>query len=605
LEGAPLDARGEARRLSRTEVLDGWFGLVILVLTALVLFYMPIALRPKVGVAPHRFFYLLANLRIDVILLGVFLAAYCLVPAMDYSVRCLRKRWRDLYTYGALLGICAFLWLFLLHFGRWQFGAWDFNLLIETGWRQVQGQKPYLDFPTTTPPGFNLGIKYAYQLFGVNWDANLYVSAIFGCLTFLWMYWLMVRLTMGRLASMGVAFSIECAAMLTTCHWWFNDTTLVLAAVFFLSCLVYEHQPQSLAGQVSYVLSLLSVSLMKPNIAGVMIVGSVILLFLSTSQRMRLIVLTLTGAVAAVGVLLIHHVSIRALLASYLSVMRNRVGLGDDKFGYLNMGISDRHSALLWIAVLSTPLLGAVPKMGRQIFQRDWKSIAIGFFFPLALIVALVGLATNSDYRDVECTVLLAASAVLTFGLRWNGPLLRRVFIAILCASIAGDLYYGAARIRVYGIGPRVFFEWQDNEHRIESGFLGNARVGSTMIEVMREVKLATDVNPGPYFFGPRLEFNYAALALPSPEHSPALWDPGAMFPVSDEAHLVQNWREHQFQTLIFLKSNYAYGQSAFLFDYTFYSEEFLDAIRNGYVADESYPFLTIYHRRLTESRQP
>jgi len=150
-----------------------------------------------------------------------------------------------------------------------------------------------------------------------------------------------------------------------------------------------------------------------------------------------------------------------------------------------------------------------------------------------------------------------------------------------------------------------MFFEWQDNQRPIESGFLKNMRVSSTMIEVEREVKLATGVNPGPYFFGTRMESNYAVLGLPSPEHSPVWWDPGAAFPASDQNRLIQVWQEHRFQTLIFLNSSYAYGTGASGMDYTFYPKEFLDAIKLEYVRDESYPFITVYHRRATELNRP
>ncbi len=594
-EPAASDAPRKEKRLSREDVYAAYVGLAILALTILAFFYMPATIHMFNQIS-QDWIYKQHVLRLDVILFGGFLAAYCLVPASDSSLRFFRKHWHNAYTYGALLGICAFLGVFLIHMGRWQFGGYDYNILIETGWRQIQGQRPYVDFPTTTPSGFNLGIKYAYQLFGVNWDANLYFSAIFACLTFLWMYWLMTRLAMGRLAAMAMAFAIECAGMLTLCFWWYNDSVMVLAAMFFLSCLAYASQPRPVAVQASYFLSLVLLSLMKPNIAGVMIAGGVVLLFLVTDRKMRLVLLTLAATAAAVGVLLLNHVSIPAMLASYHSVAKVHGGLLS-RTGSRVLSMFDKVCALIGLILLSVPLLVLAPRMRKQLFQRDWKGTAFSLFFVVALVSAIYGLATNGEFRDLEFTVLLAAGAVLTFGLHWNGPLLRRVFIAIVFASIAGDLYYGAERVRVYAIGPHMFFEWQDNQQRIESGFLKNMRVSSTMIEVEREIELATGANPGPYFFGTRLEFNYALLGLPSPEHSPAWWDPGAAFPASDQNRLIQVWQEHRFQTLIFLNSSYAHGASAAEFDYTFYPKEFLDAIKLGYVRDERYPFITVYHR--------
>ena len=590
-EPAAANAPREEKKVSRTEVFGRWLGVAILGLTILGFLFTPLR--------SNAWFIL----RLNMLQAGVFLAAFCLVPALASPVSYLRQRWHNAYTYGTLLGTCAFLGAFLVHAGRWQFGGYDFNILIETGWRQIQGQRPYVDFPTTTPPGFNLGIKFAYQLFGVNWDANLYLSAIFACLTFLWMYWLMVRLSLGRLAAAAMAFAIECAAMLTLCFRWYNDSVLILAAVFFLACLAYERQPESQPVQASYLLSLTLLSLMKPNIAGATIVGGVVLLFLVTTRMMRLVLLTLAAAAAAVGVLLANHISIPAMLESYLSVAKVH-GTVSAGFGYQHMIPFEQYSALFWIAVLSVPLLGLAPRMRMQLFRRDWQGTAFSLFFPLTLMIALYGLATNGEYRDAECTMVLAAGAVLTFGLRWNGHSLRRVYIAIVLASIAGDLYYGAERVRVYGIGPHVFYEWQDNQHRIEGGFLKNMRVSSTMIEVERQIELAKETNPGPFFFGPRVDFNYAVSGLPSPLHSPAWWEPGTSFAVSDQAHLIQVWQAHRFETLIFLKSDYAYGQEADKADYYLYPKEFRDTIDRGYVKDERFPYLTVYHRRADPNQQ-
>ena len=520
----------EENKLSRPDGFAACVGLGILV---------PVILR-FLFAAPIKS-YARFVFRQDVVLAVAFIAAFCLEPALTYLVRSMQKQWRNTYTYGALLGVCAFLCAFLIHAGRWQFGGFDYNIMIETGWRQIQGQRPYVDFPTTTAPGFNLGIKYAYQLFGVNWDANLYFSAIFACLTFLWIYWLMVLMEMGRLAAAAMAFAIECAGMLTLCFWWYNDSVMMLAAVFFLSCLAYANKPRS-AVQFSYFLSLTLLLLMKPNMAGVTIVGGVVLLFVVTERKVRLVLLTLAATAASVGVLLLNHVSIPAMLASYLAVAKEH-GSVSAGFGYQQMIPFEQYSAIFWIAVLSVPLLGLAPRICRLAGERNWRRIVYCLFFSMALLVALYGLATNGEYRDVECTMLLTAGAVVTFGLQWNGPLLRRVYIAIVFASIAGDLYYGADRPRVFRIGPHMFFEWQENQHRIESGFLKNMRVSSTMIEVERELKLATTENPGPYFFGPRLDFNYAALGLPSPAHSPAWWEPGTAFAVSDQAHLIQGWQ--------------------------------------------------------------
>jgi hypothetical protein len=311
---------------SRADVLAAWLGLAIFAATVLELLFKPFSITGFQKFSwdtSYRSF----SMRLNVILVGVFLTVFCIAPIAAIAIRFLRRRWRPWYTYVALLGNCVFLWVFVLHFGRRQFGAYDLNILIDTGWRQVIGQHPYVDFIAPNPPGFNLGIKFAYELFGVSWDANLYFSALFACLTFLWMYWLMVRLSMGRLPSMVTALAIECAAMLALCFWWYNNSVMILAAVFFLSCLVYAMVARSAAVEASYFVSLMLLSLMKPNIAGVAIVGGVFLLFVGTDRKVRLMVLTLAAAAVAVGVLLVNHVSIPALLASYISAAKARASI--------------------------------------------------------------------------------------------------------------------------------------------------------------------------------------------------------------------------------------------------------------------------------------
>lgn len=180
------------------------------------------------------------------------------------------------------------------------------------------------------------------------------------------------------------------------------------------------------------------------------------------------------------------------------------------------------------------------------------------------------------------------------------GPkMLRTFYIAVLCALIAGDLDYGYARVRVFGIGPHVFFEWKDNQNLIKKGFLKNARVSTRLVEVEREIGIALKENPGPVFFGPRLDFNYVMFRLPSPEHWPIYWEPTTSFAPSEENKLVQNWREHKFATLIFLNIDLpGDSRTPHSIGYTFYSDELLNAIRTDYVADERFSLITVYHRR-------
>src|SRR5438105_4752812 len=132
-------------RLSRVARLSAIGGLLAFAITIVAFLCIPQS-TPHLNRISSDGFYKQAVLRLDVILLGTFVSAYLLTPLARAVVAAIRPLWRDTYTYLALLGICIFLCVFIIHFGRQQFGAFDFNILIEMGWRQILGQRPYLDF---------------------------------------------------------------------------------------------------------------------------------------------------------------------------------------------------------------------------------------------------------------------------------------------------------------------------------------------------------------------------------------------------------------------------------------------------------------------------
>jgi len=124
-------------------------------------------------------------------------------------------------------------------------------------------------------------------------------------------------------------------------------------------------------------------------------------------------------------------------------------------------------------------------------------------------------------------------------------------------------------------------------------------RVGSTIFDIEQEIALIMKQAPGPYWFGPRLDFNNAVFQLPMPEHLAAWWHPGTAFPRKDVSRLLDIWRAQQFQTLVFLSADPRND------NIIYYPQEFLDLIHRDYIADERYPFLTVYHRRSGVTSRP
>ena len=136
-------------------------------------------------------------------------------------------------------------------------------------------------------------------------------------------------------------------------------------------------------------------------------------------------------------------------------------------------------------------------------------------------------------------------------------------------------------------------------------------RVSGTFAEVNQEIQQALKENPGPYFFGPRVDYGYMAFGIPSPLHFPAWWHPGTAFARADMHSIVRGWEQDRFATLIYFKGT---GQQtpfpdttdpakAAIFgdqstDYTYYPASLLNDLRTLYIRDDRYPRITVYHRR-------
>ncbi len=493
-------------------------------------------------------------------------------------------RWSLPVAAASLLASCLFFIAFIVHFGRMQFGAYDYNVLVEIGWRQIQGQRPYVDFLTTTPPLFNLGIYAAYRLLGVSWDAGLYLAAVFSCSTFLCSFALLRRLSMPPSLSLLTAFAIEGVAMMPLDFWWYNNITTMLAAVFFLAALAYLEVPGSLTVQVIYVFSLAGLALAKPNIAGVDIAGCVLLLFVASPHRVGLLRITGLGAVLCLVLMLGTHVSPLALLKTYHDASQERGAFS--LFGFLAMPRLERCWTLLWLVILATPLLPHCPPLLQHFKRRHWPELARQLLFFIPLLLAIYGVAGNGELRDVEFTALVAVDVLLLFRYPPATPVWRRLGFAFLLVMLGTDLQTGVVRERVRAIGPGRFFDTGPLT-TIEEGPLRNMRVSQRMIEVERELRDVAAHSPGPFFYGPRLDFNYMALQQPSPRNLPAWWHPGTAFARSREGELIERWETKRFPTLIFFRE-----------DYTYYSKEFIDAIAEKYTRDNSYESLIVWRRK-------
>jgi hypothetical protein len=534
----------------------------------------------------HLFYYsdLEPFLVLGGIIIGTFLASYILYPELGPAIAALRLRWGKGYTPAALALTCVGLAAFILHYGNRQWGGFDFSFLIDIGWRQVQGQLPYRDFICTMPPGFYLGLKYAFQLFGVRWEAVLLATAIFSCATFLWIYFLLAKLLeCPPLAYFG-AIAMQCAAMLTVSFWWYNNVTAITAAVFFLSCVLYLRRPDGTGEQISYVASLALLGLMKPNIAFPMAAAGV-LCTLVAARRVRLLVLTFLAIGINIAFLAANHLDVSGMIASYLAVAGTR---GLTAAGIELMAIPDFVRFVVCLFFLAVPLLAWWPRFQAAVKQPDGRELARTMLLLSAPVVSIFAMFTNMDLKDVEWPLLFCFGLILlSTGWPDDRARLARIYFSFMLALVVSDLCLGAARFRVALVGD--FFSTYELRPPPALPFFGNLKAGPGLQDTVQQLQEILPSCPRPVFFGPRMEFAYAAFGLPSPAHLPVGWTPGTTFPAANEPAILQAWQAQSFATLIFWKR-----------DFTNYSPEFLKMIQSSYEVDDSRARLTVFRRCAT-----
>jgi hypothetical protein len=514
----------------------------------------------------RRHFYIYAwRLQIDsayfAIVVGGFLAAYLAYPEFSSLLAAGRLHWRKGYTAALLALTCAGLSAFILHFGNRQFGGFDFSFIIDLGWRLAQGQLPYRDFFCTMPPGFYLGLKYAFLLFGVRWEAILMATAIFASATFLWTYFLLAEILPSQPLAYFGAVAIQCAALLTVSYWWYNNVTMIVATIFFLSCLLFLQRPESRAAQISFLAALALLGLMKPNVAGPAAASGIFCCWLGAPRRTWLLLLTFLATGVDLVFLTTNHVDLSGLIASYLSVAGTR---GFTANGMLMMGLSDVLRLAAGLLVLALPLAAWWPRFLDAARTRSERDLARSLLLLSAPAVSLFAMCTNMELKDVEFPLCYCFGLVLTIaGSRIERADWVRTYLCFVLVLAAFDIYLGAVRYRVQLVGD--FFSSQE-EVPLPSGIplFGNMAASQALSEAVQEAQRVVATSPRPVFFGPRMEFGYAAFRLPSPAHWPVQWVPGTTFPRDAQGDALQSWQNQCFQTLIFLKNDYTDYPSLF-----------------------------------------
>lgn len=494
------------------------------------------------------------------------------------------------WTIGSLF-LGGAMFLITLWAGMRQFGGFDHSALIDTAWRIYQGQMPYHDFPCTVPPGFFLGAWLAFKFFGPHWFSFVLLDALYGVLTFFWTCWLLKKIEGPTFLSLLLACFLQVTTTVLVAYWWYNPVTTIAAILFFLSVLCLLNANESKSALFSYLASLILLMLMKPNVAGVEIIGMTVVLFFSKKLRLKIFLLSLSGLGVFWGVLTFFKIDLCDLVATYAAVSGRAFTLHQvlQDTGTFEQAVI----ITLWASIF---FILAVEMMQATDFTdyRQWISAVL-------LAVGIFGSITNGENK--LCDIPLIVFAVLFLTEKKNALskvligaldfLCHRVLIFIICFIVGLSLGEAIVRHRVLSIGENLFFEYQISKNSVLGSFFKGFHGSPLFVKLHGELTdlLSNEDKIRTIWFGPRMQWAYADFKIKSPINQPIWWHPGVSYSFSQEKYFVNIWKNKHFDTLVFFRE-----------DITYLPRELIEAIQENYFLVTNQGLLTVLHRKTNDT---
>lgn len=445
-------------------------------------------------------------------------------------------------------GLALSIWLL----GMRQFGGYDHSAMIQAGWLQLSALRPFKDYPLTLPPLFFLGNRYAFLLFGVRWLSFVLLMAAFAVLSFFFLCRQLRALGFSELSATVLASTVELGTSVVCSYWWYNPITSVIGVMTFLSALVCMVSEDKWVSWILLALSFTFLLLSKPNAWPVGLCVLLVGIGRPISLQLRVLVAILLGSAVSGLVCWLHGLNPIAMLRTYAAIAETRghpltmtglVELQPVELTILRRAVAI--ALLLFVAVLFDH---------RNELLTYWREYLCCV---VAAATALVMAGMNYEIKTSDGMLAMIALAVAAFrpwsrrrfeGLGRNATVAVTVFFVVLSG------YWSVTRLRVRGIG--AFYENVPTA-TIQTGFFVGLHTGPQLAEVLREVGDAIHKYPSDnVFFGPRMEFAYAAFRRQPPRGLPVWWHPGSSFSVDDMAGVLNALDNDNFNVMIFLKGD-------------------------------------------------
>ena len=451
----------------------------------------------------------------------------------------------------AALAAC---WLSLV-LSEQKFTGYDVSPLIDSGWRVLNGQVPEHDFLVTFPASLYLTVAAAYRLFGVTWHA----IALMACVQYLFLLaaglrlaallrgrlgeattcWLLAIYAVGQtilLVSINMPWH---AAMAQSFGLYAVLGTLVLCGGRELTTPARVESIAHLA--IAFAVLLIS----KPNTSFPVVAVCLVVLLRAGLGWLRTLVVCVVSVLLTSAALRTAGITLVDTLLSYRGLNGRLIPHGFQHGLFIHPAFSYGLGNLVAYALFVPTFLAVASALLRD---RVWRRDPAALLAAGAMLTALIGMGTNFDFKLTDTPLLLMGMAILLApGFRLRTEFAARQFVIAACGLLLLALYFGVSRYRMMWSTPDC------QAVDIQDRFLGGMAVCPAVARTLGGVDavLAREPDRDSVFFGPGLEYLYAARGIQSPRHLPAWWDLGTSYPVAQQPQLAGAWSAHRFHLVL------------------------------------------------------
>lgn len=462
----------------------------------------------------------------------------------------------------ASIAASIFLCISILRLGNIQFGGMDGGVLTNVAWQLHLGYKPYINIVTAVPPILLILCKYSFDIFGVSWNSFVIITAIISCITFFWQLLLFRRCGFDRITSVLLVFTIQSITLLTTSWIWYNQLSAIIASLFASSTLILLKGHDDISDQASFFLASTLLLLSKPNVAAPLMIFSFIALTIERKALKRSLYLFALSSAFAIICLYLIKADPFILLKSYLIASGRTLAFENMRWFFIS---NDSYESIktLQLAAISTlfSLISFILLIrSRFAFNRGFIFLATCCF-----ISGFLSMATNNDFNLTDAPLILIGTACFLSAYRMldlNNALkksLTYIFLVILIlfSVLGNDIAF--KRLRIYAIGPNAFYEKEQLKSPLQPPFFKGTLVGPNLMIVLDNISSFVNSNginksaAPAVFFGPRIDFAYAAYGIKPYPGLPLWWEAFSDGNAEQSSMMIKRFIKADFKYIILL----------------------------------------------------